>query len=229
MEQDRDAYDEYSASFKNELAAEHYRESSVLARPRNMLDAKKLSGYLTSKAEIGAIRRLLTRCHGRVVLDIPCGTGKAIEDLTNLGYEIVGIDASKEMLARCEIKTPGTQLFVGDIRRLPLKDASFDIVLCNRFFHRIPTRYHAEALKEITRVGRKYFILYYGSRSLLTSVVIKLEKAFGLGDRGRIFYLTRQGIAEELHDHGLRIIHETFVIPLLSSGHLVAVEKVDRR
>ncbi len=49
--------------------------------------------------EKAALRRMLGPGQGRC-LDIGCGTGVAIPELTRLGWSVVGVDVSEEMLAR---------------------------------------------------------------------------------------------------------------------------------
>lgn len=43
-----------------------------------------------------------------IVLDLACGTGTLTQELSKKGYEMIGADASPEMLQRAQEKNPGT-------------------------------------------------------------------------------------------------------------------------
>jgi SAM-dependent methyltransferase len=76
-----------------------------------------------SDDEADALRRMLGPGRGRC-LDIGCGTGVAIPELTRLGWTVVGVDASEEMLSRA--RTFGVELHRAPGETLPFDDASFD-------------------------------------------------------------------------------------------------------
>jgi ubiquinone/menaquinone biosynthesis C-methylase UbiE len=67
------------------------------------------------------------------ILDLACGTGTHSIHFAKRGYEVVGIDLSKDMLdvARQKAKTEGVraEFLEGDIRDLRF-DRGFDVVLC---------------------------------------------------------------------------------------------------
>lgn len=80
---------------------------------------------------IDALDRL-ARDHGlsgRRVLDLGCGTGRALDPLLERGYEVVGCDLSPSMIAVAAERHPGVELHVADMRRLP-DLGPFDLVLC---------------------------------------------------------------------------------------------------
>ena len=66
---------------------------------------------------------------GKDVLDVACGTGRSAELLTKMGYRIVGIDTSGEMLRIARKKVPKATFLRGDMRTFRLK-RRFDAVLC---------------------------------------------------------------------------------------------------
>ena len=73
--------------------------------------------------ELDALRRFLGPGRGRC-LDLGCGTGVAIPELTRLGWTVVGVDVSQEMLSRA--RAHGAELHLADAKALPFPDASFD-------------------------------------------------------------------------------------------------------
>lgn len=67
------------------------------------------------------------------VLDLGCGTGRHADCLSQLGYEMVGVDRSEEMLevARTRAETresPAPEFVLGDVREVRL-GRRFDVVL----------------------------------------------------------------------------------------------------
>jgi malonyl-CoA O-methyltransferase len=79
------------------------------------------------EVEQTSVLALLPPVAGRRVLDAGCGTGRYLQLLTALGARVVGIDRSEAMLARarCLSKT----VALADMSRLPLRDASCDVVV----------------------------------------------------------------------------------------------------
>jgi SAM-dependent methyltransferase len=73
--------------------------------------------------EADAIRRFLGPGRGRC-LDLGCGTGVAIPELIRLGWTVVGVDVSDEMLSRA--RAFGAELHRARAEALPFDDASFD-------------------------------------------------------------------------------------------------------
>jgi ubiquinone/menaquinone biosynthesis C-methylase UbiE len=67
---------------------------------------------------------------GRAVLDVGCGTGRHWAEILVSGpSELVGADATPEMLARLRERHPGARTHVVKGELLPFADASFDVVV----------------------------------------------------------------------------------------------------
>lgn len=85
------------------------------------------------------------------VLDIACGTGIFLESLVRKSGFVAGVDLSKDMIDRVQIKDPNLRaLIVSDATRLPFPDESFDCVSCRGSLHHFPSL--SAALEEIVRV-----------------------------------------------------------------------------
>ena len=65
---------------------------------------------------------------GRRALDLACGTGRALQPLMDLGYDVVGCDLSPAMIAVARARHPELSLDVADLRALP-ELGRFDLVL----------------------------------------------------------------------------------------------------
>lgn len=72
------------------------------------------------------------RSHGLAglrLLDLACGTGNSFLPFMRRGFEVVGVDASRAMLAEAARKAPRVRLVLADLRELPLL-GGFELVTC---------------------------------------------------------------------------------------------------
>ena len=76
------------------------------------------------------VRALLAELPPGRILDAACGTGRHGEWLAARGHEVVGVDASTDMLAKARAKLPQARFEQGDLVALPLPDCSVDAALC---------------------------------------------------------------------------------------------------
>jgi len=111
----------------------------------------------SSKREEDAWKALLQErigTRGKKVLDVGVGTGFLSIMLAEMGYNVVGIDLSEEMIknARRKIDARGlkVRLEVGDAENLPFGDEAFDAVVNRAVLWTIPNP--KKALSEWKRV-----------------------------------------------------------------------------
>lgn len=127
--------------------------------------------FYVARAEAGLwpseeiiIKRYFPR--GANVLDLGCGTGRTTIPLFQMGYTVIGVDITPEMVANAkrivEAKGLAIPYEAGDATALRFPDASFDCVLfSNNGWTQIPGRAERiQALQEIRRVLKPngYFI-----------------------------------------------------------------------
>ena len=60
-------------------------------------------------------------------LDIACGTGLAVQLVSERGARVTGLDASRRLIALAAARTPHADLRVGDMFVLPFEAASCDV------------------------------------------------------------------------------------------------------
>lgn len=115
---------------------------------RSLRDLRRFNRYCGG---IGAYKRLLRRL-GNVdsVLDVGTGTSDLLQSLGG-GFR-VGLDFKIDHL-RFE-KNDGIRRVVGDARRLPFRDGSFDAVTSSHFFHHFSPDENVNILTESLRVAR---------------------------------------------------------------------------
>jgi len=90
------------------------------------------------------------------LLDIGCGTGRALKAALDRGLEPIGIDLSSNQLEEA-VKLVGNdvRLIKADARSIPLPDRSADMVLMIALLHHLPDRKErVKALREAKRIVR---------------------------------------------------------------------------
>jgi demethylmenaquinone methyltransferase / 2-methoxy-6-polyprenyl-1,4-benzoquinol methylase len=128
-------YDAFTRRFSFGMDASWKREVVRLA-----VDAANASGRATS-----------------IIADLACGTGDLASALVGSGRQIIGLDASIEMLDRAAARGRTTRarapaLVAGDMIALPLRDASVDVVTVG---YGLRNASHLRAtLDEVTRILR---------------------------------------------------------------------------
>jgi len=89
------------------------------------------------------LERLLARLgDARTVVDLGTGTGVLLERLARCAGQVIGVDASPEMLdaARRRVdaaELPNTELRLGTLEHLPLKDGEADAMVANLVLHHV--------------------------------------------------------------------------------------------
>jgi SAM-dependent methyltransferase len=111
-------------------------------------------------AEVNAVVERLGLAPGARLLDLCCGHGRHAVPLTQLGYQVTGLDLSRPLLKRAAALAAAGGERVGlvraDMRRLPFADACFDAVLnlFNAFGYLEDDAQDELALAEVARVLR---------------------------------------------------------------------------
>jgi len=111
-----------------------------------------------------------------VVVDVGCGTGLVTLPAAELARSAIGIDASGTMLERLQTHAAGLglaniRLIHGDMRRLPLPDASVDVVVSCYAFHHLSDDGKELAAAEAFRVLRP------GGRFVTVDMMFRLSLA----------------------------------------------------
>ena len=71
-------------------------------------------------------------------LDAACGTGRHAAHLVELGYDVVGVDATNAMLDLARRKVPAADFRQGSLEALPVDDRSVDVVTCSLALTHVP-------------------------------------------------------------------------------------------
>src|SRR5688572_23689806 len=86
----------------------------------------------------GEVLDLLDARPGERVIDLGCGTGHLTAQIAERGAEVIGVDASADMVDQARREHPGVRFEVGDGRTFEL-GADFDAVFSNAALHWMPS------------------------------------------------------------------------------------------
>ena len=68
------------------------------------------------------------------ILDVGSGTGYMVNELTQAGYDVYGVDNSKEMLTYAQKKYPEAEFVYGDVlNSMQFEKSTFTHIICNYF------------------------------------------------------------------------------------------------
>jgi trans-aconitate 2-methyltransferase len=81
---------------------------------------------------------------GERILDLGCGTGQHASEIAQSGAEVIGVDASLEMISSARANFPQLRLEVADATALPFRK-EFDAVFSNAALHWIRDQHSAIA------------------------------------------------------------------------------------
>lgn len=133
-------------AWRDERVAAEYearRFATPLQRLKHRRDASLVLGLLRG---VPGVRR---------VLDLPCGTGRLLPELSMQGYRAVGADVALEMMRAGRRLRPGdAPLVQADAACLPFADDAFDAVVSMRFLFHLAPEDRRRCLVEMRRVAR---------------------------------------------------------------------------
>ena len=159
-----------------------------------------------------AVFELLNPQAGERILDLGCGEGTLTEKIAGTGAEVVGIDASEEMIAGA--KARGLDARLMNAEHLPFEH-EFDGVFSNAVLHWV--RDHDAMLEGVHRAlkpgGR--FVAEFGGHGNLAAIQVAIRSV--LSRRGWTtnilrYYATETEYAGRLERHGF-LVREIALIP----------------
>jgi SAM-dependent methyltransferase len=89
----------------------------------------------------------------QVVLDLAAGTGLQNRALARRGATLVALDPDIGMLRRLRARSSGVPAVVGRGEAIPLRDGTFDLVVCATAWHWLHTGDALEAIQRVLRPG----------------------------------------------------------------------------
>lgn len=89
-----------------------------------------VTGLITTQA-IPLLLHLVQTAPRRRVLDVCCGTGRAVGAAIALGAQAEGVDAAPGMIAVARARLPGAVFEIGDAEAIPRESGAYDGVVCS--------------------------------------------------------------------------------------------------
>lgn len=160
------------------------------------------------------------RGDGLRLLDVGCGVGHHLARLRSRGYQVAGVDASKEMLRHARVNNPGAEILEADVDDLPFPEASFDIVLCVEVLRHIPRS--ERCIREMGRVLRRGGLCLATATPVLNlngyALINRFAHQWKIGNltRHKQFFHTSGRLRREFRDAGFAkiAIHGVYLGPI---------------
>jgi ubiquinone/menaquinone biosynthesis C-methylase UbiE len=177
-------------------------------------------GALIAGEQARVLSNFVGRIHGRRILDVGTGTGRAALLLARGGARVTAIDASEAMLAvahrRAADEGADITFLVGDAHTLDFRDRTFDVVVSLRLVMHAPD--WRACVAELCRVADRLVILDYPSRRSVARVQSTARSILhSLGVRTEPYRVLSHGdVVEALQRSGFRVrsVHRQFVLPI---------------
>jgi len=164
---------------------------------------------------------------GSLIVDVGCGWGRYLEELSEQGSRGVGVELDDGALASC--RSRNLVVVKACAEALPFADASADGAICKGV---LPYTDEAQAFAELRRVVKPggrieteylafgYYVRYllfgpslrrrfYGSRSIVNTVVHNLSGRTLPGWLGDTIYQSEARLARYYANHGLKLLKAT--------------------
>ncbi len=159
---------------QNEYRAKQHYQKKDVAVEYDDFRFRSWYGKMSHESESKALQNMMQTYFESPghVLDIPCGTGRLLQDMTDLGFKITGGDISDEMMGIAKKRyadNPNIDFQKLDGESMPFEDNRFDYLTSYRLMCHLPRESRNKVLKEMIRVTRKVLIVNYHF-SVLTPV-----------------------------------------------------------
>lgn len=162
------------------------------------------------------------------VLDIGVGTGNLSKYFLEAGYDITGLDQSREMMAEAKKKFQNLKLRVGEFLKIPFDDSSFDIIVSTYAFHHLNEKEKELAIKEMMRVLKPNGKIIIGDMMFESEIkkqeILKeltQEQILEIEDE---YYSDISKLKKEVKKYGAELIHTQVDV----FCHIVAIEAKKR-
>ncbi len=203
---------------------EFYQNDDTARRYHHMFMSpagwRNFPSRLVARRERRAIETLLDQVPHRTALDLPAGTGKLAGVFAARGTRVVASDISSSMLklAEAEYARAGcsdARFQVEDATDLARFHAGvFDVVVCLRLMHRVPSGLRRRMLREFARIA-PYTIVSYGIETGFHKARRRLRAAVFGGSRDPLCFCSVERARAELSPD-FDVLRQAWIAPALS-------------
>jgi ubiquinone/menaquinone biosynthesis C-methylase UbiE len=177
-------------------------------------------GSLLRELQDEQLQRWITEPAGKKILDIGAGTGRTAIPLALAGADVLAADASEAMLEVAKKNAAKLKAELSfsacDVMNLPMKDGTFDLVMCFRVLMHVTD--WQKGVAEICRVCGDELIFDFPPRWTLAGLQVPMRAMMALFDSSvqnyRLFSLRQ--IRKELLLNGFEIaeVDKLWVLPI---------------
>ncbi len=157
------------------------------------------ANWITDRKLISAHFELAGVDNGRL-LELCCGTGQIGRAFKEKGWNVVGIDVSKDML---KISSRYFPVYRAKAEHLPFRENSFDLVVCRQSFQFLDVRYVLDEAKRVLCPKGRFIVsltIPFGDmdKEWLKNIHITKQKLLKN-------FLTREDLIYYLESSGLKV------------------------
>lgn len=210
----------------------HYQDSKVVSA----YDRRRFESLGSRRKTARKWRMILNSLGGaddiQTVLDLPCGTGRFTTRILEHGWKLINADISQPMLQAAREQAGDAAGLMGsarmDAERLPLADASVDLVLSIRFLMHVPRDVRVAIYREYARVSRRYIVIDVRHNFCISLWWKRFRSRLGF----RVKLPQRHSVREleqEVKEAGLRVVRKAWNRPPLSDKLVLMCQAETRR
>lgn len=178
---------------------------------------------VAAREEYGLMAPYLSRLDaGSRILDGGCGLGEWTVYLAGRGFDVTGLDISRQTIARLQARFPGHRFAAGDLRGTSFADGSFDAYFSWGTFEHFEQGLGAcvSEARRLIRPGGWLFVTVPYQNWQWTIRDIPLPNA-AAAPRFYQWRLTRRELRRELELHGFRVDRISATAKLTGAGRLI--------
>jgi len=146
---------------------------------------------------------------GMKILDLGCGNGALTKKIADMGADVIGMDASEDMLAVAKIKYPDLTFIQDDAVEFVLREP-VDAIFSNAVFHWIDNQDEllesiSNALKENGHLVCEF--VGYGCTETIHATLQRTFEKRGLSYKRTFYFPTIGEYTPILERHGLKVLY----------------------
>jgi ubiquinone/menaquinone biosynthesis C-methylase UbiE len=198
-----------------------------VAQHYDKLRFSNLLGQLVDRLEKDAILELIpNQVKTKLVIDIPCGTGRMTEMLANGDRYVVGVDVSKSMLLVAKSRLKGNanvDLVLCDAEQLPFKDNVSNLILSVRLMGHVPPSVRAKIISEFSRVTKGCVIIAFYTPLSIMGIIKRIRR---YAKKNLWFPVTHMRVRNEIKNSGLHIQKTRYPLSCVAETYFILAETV---
>ena len=214
---------ETKVRYQSEEYAKNYKNEYISG-----WSIKSMRSRIIKNLEINSVRRVLHPLlkPNTLVIDIPCGTGKLGNLLSEYNISIIAADVSNEMiaLAKDEYDARKTNFMQIDATNINMADGSIDTTICLRLFQRLDAPTREKILREFYRITNGNLVISYSYSSWWQKIRSLFRNLYDI-EKNIFFSPTVVEILKEIQRAGFQTKKKLYINSVISSEIIIHASK----